>query len=199
MPRSVDGPKRRRSYSRYNALQSTRPQTIAYALTGSPAGQLAWIVEKFKEWTDESKELPEQAVDRDQMLTNVTLYWLTRTAGPSAQIYYENMHSLSWAPPERSPVPTAVANFGQEVAIRRFAEPAHTPSSAGPSSIVAATSPPSRRPPCWFADIREFSETCAEPRCTCTWPRARRSDLDADPCQDSFGGWSWVSRVWRED
>ena len=51
---------------------------------------------------------------------------LTGTAGSSAQIYYENMHSLSWAPPERSPVPTAVANFAQDVAIRRFAEPAHT-------------------------------------------------------------------------
>lgn len=110
----------------YNALQSTRPQTVAYALTDSPAGQLAWIVEKFKEWTDSARELPEEAVDRDEMLTNVTLYWLTGTAGSSAQIYYENMHGLSWAPPERSPVPTAVANFAQDVAIRRFAEPAHT-------------------------------------------------------------------------
>jgi pimeloyl-ACP methyl ester carboxylesterase len=110
----------------YNAIQSTRPQTVAYGLTDSPAGQLAWIVEKFKEWTDEARDLPEEAVDRDEMLTNVALYWLTRSAGPSAQIYYENMHSLSWAPPERSTVPTAVANFAQDVAIRRFAEPAHT-------------------------------------------------------------------------
>jgi epoxide hydrolase len=110
----------------YNALQSTRPQTVAYGLTDSPAGQLAWIIEKFKEWTDGARELPDEAVDRDDMLTNVTLYWLTRTAGPSAQIYYENMHSMSWAPPERSLVPTAVANFAQDVAIRRFAEPAHT-------------------------------------------------------------------------
>jgi epoxide hydrolase len=109
----------------YNALQSTRPQTLAYGLTDSPVGQLAWIVEKFKEWTDEAKELPEDAVDRDQLLADVTLYWLTRTAGPSAQIYYENMHSLSWTPPERSPVPTAVANFAQDVAIRRFGEPAN--------------------------------------------------------------------------
>src|ERR1700742_5091852 len=52
----------------YSAIQSTRPQTLAYALTDSPVGQLAWIVEKFKEWTD-SAELPEEAVDRDQMLT----------------------------------------------------------------------------------------------------------------------------------
>lgn len=110
----------------YNALQSTRPQTLAYALTDSPAGQLAWIVEKFKEWTDEAHELPEEAVDRDDLLTDVSLYWLTGTGGSSAQIYYENMHGLSWAPPERSPVPTAVANFAQDVAIRRFAESGNT-------------------------------------------------------------------------
>ncbi|MBO0702802.1 MAG: epoxide hydrolase [Candidatus Dormibacteraeota bacterium] len=110
----------------YNALQSTRPQTLAYALTDSPAGQLAWIVEKFKEWTDEAHELPEDAVDRDHLLTNVSLYWLTATAGSSAQIYYENMHGLGWTPPERSPVPTAVANFAQDVAIRRFGEAGNT-------------------------------------------------------------------------
>lgn len=110
----------------YNALQSTRPQTLAYALTDSPAGQLAWIVEKFKEWTDEAHELPEEAVDRDDLLTDVSLYWLTGTGGSSAQIYYENMHGLSWAPPERSRVPTAVANFAQDVAIRRFAESGNT-------------------------------------------------------------------------
>ncbi|HEX4213855.1 MAG TPA: epoxide hydrolase [Candidatus Dormibacteraeota bacterium] len=109
----------------YNALQSTRPQTLAYALNDSPVGQLAWIVEKFKEWTDEAGELPEDAVDRDQMLADVTLYWLTGTAGSSAQIYYENMHGMSWAPPQNSGVPTAVANFTQDVAIRHFAEGAH--------------------------------------------------------------------------
>lgn len=110
----------------YNALQSTRPQTLAYSLSDSPAGQLAWIVEKFKEWTDDAHELPEEAVDRDDLLTNVSLYWLTNTGGSSAQIYYENMHGSSWAPPERSPVPTAVANFSQDVAIRRFGEAANT-------------------------------------------------------------------------
>ena len=63
----------------YLQLQSTRPQTLAYALTDSPVGQLAWIVEKFKEWTDPAADLPEDAVDRDQLLTNVRLYWLTGT------------------------------------------------------------------------------------------------------------------------
>ncbi len=62
--------------SGYMKLQSTRPQTLAYALTDSPVGQLAWVVEKFREWTDSAK-VPEDAVDRDQLLTNVMLYWLT--------------------------------------------------------------------------------------------------------------------------
>ena len=70
-------------------IQSTRPQTLAYALTDSPVGQLAWIVEKFKEWTD-SDNAPEDAVDRDLLLTIVSIYWLTATAGSSAQLYYES-------------------------------------------------------------------------------------------------------------
>jgi epoxide hydrolase len=51
-----------------------RPQTLGYALTDSPVGQLAWITEKFKEWTDPAAELPDDAVDRDQLLTTVTMY-----------------------------------------------------------------------------------------------------------------------------
>jgi microsomal epoxide hydrolase len=108
--------------SGYYAIQSTRPQTLAYGLTDSPAGQLAWIVEKFGEWTDNG--LPDQAVDRDQLLTNVTLYWLTATAGSSARIYYEVAHSGDWGPPTASVVPTGIAVFPREIAppIRRFAE-----------------------------------------------------------------------------
>ena len=60
------------------------------------------------------------------MLTNVMLYWLTRTAGSAANIYYENTHTGSWAPPERSTVPTGVAVFSRDVAIRRFAERSNT-------------------------------------------------------------------------
>jgi epoxide hydrolase len=108
--------------SGYGAIQSTRPQTVAYGLTDSPAGQLAWIVEKFGEWTDNG--LPDEAVDRDQLLTNVSLYWLTATAGSSARLYYEAAHSGAWGPPAVSAVPTGVAVFPREIAppIRRFAE-----------------------------------------------------------------------------
>jgi epoxide hydrolase len=106
----------------YGAIQSTRPQTLAYALTDSPAGQLAWIVEKFREWTD--GDLPDDAVDRDQMLTNVTLYWLTGTAGSSARLYLEAARTGAWGPPAQSATPTGVAVFPYEIAppIRRFAE-----------------------------------------------------------------------------
>ena len=106
----------------YFQIQATRPQTLAYGLTDSPVGQLAWIVEKFKEWTDASAELPTDAVDRDRLLTNVMLYWLTGTGGSSAGTYYENVHAASWGKAP-SPTPTGVAVFAEDVAIRRYAEP----------------------------------------------------------------------------
>jgi len=112
----------------YADIQSTRPQTLAYALTDSPVGQLAWIVEKFKEWTD-SRDHPEDAVDRDQMLTNVMLYWLTGTAGSSARIYYERAHADYWGtPPEPSTTPTALADFPHDnfIPLRHIAEQTNT-------------------------------------------------------------------------
>ena len=109
----------------YAQIQSTRPQTLAYGLTDSPVGQLTWIVEKFKEWTHPRAGLPEDSVDRDHMLTNVMLYWLTGTAGSSARIYYEGAHAGGWGAPERSTVPTGVAVFSEDIAIRRYAEREH--------------------------------------------------------------------------
>lgn len=108
----------------YFQIQATRPQTLAYALTDSPVGQLAWIVEKFKEWTNPSAELPESAIDRDRILTDVMLYWLTRTAGSSARLYYENMHASNWGQ-QPGTAPTGVAVFAEDVAIRRYAERAN--------------------------------------------------------------------------
>ena len=115
--------------SGYMRLQSTRPQTLAYALTDSPVGQLAWIVEKFLEWTD-SKSVPEDAVDRDRILTNVMLYWLTGTAGSSAHSYYESAEYLRalFTPAEEGaagiPVPVGVAVFPHDIflPVRRLAE-----------------------------------------------------------------------------
>jgi pimeloyl-ACP methyl ester carboxylesterase len=110
--------------SGYASIQSTRPQTLAYALTDSPVGQLAWIVEKFKEWTDPTAQLPEDAVDRDRLLTDVTIYWLTATAGSSARLYYEGARSWGQAN-EPSAVPTGVAVFPMDITIRSIAERQH--------------------------------------------------------------------------
>jgi epoxide hydrolase len=110
----------------YMQLQGTRPQTIAHALTDSPAGLLAWIVEKFQEWTDPAAALPEDAVDRDRILTNVSVYWYTRTAGSAAHTYYERFNDpAAWAPRDPATVPTAVTVFTTDVSVRRFAEKAH--------------------------------------------------------------------------
>jgi epoxide hydrolase len=109
----------------YSAIQATRPQLISYGLADSPVFQLAWIADGFKEWTD-SAGVPEDAVDRDALLTNVTIYWLTNTAGSSARYYKEGLET--WGEPEPpSPVPTAVAVFPHDifVPIRRFAETNH--------------------------------------------------------------------------
>lgn len=75
----------------YLHIQATRPQTIAYGLTDSPVAQLAWIAEKFKEWSDPAAALPEDAVDIDRLLTTVSLYWFTQSGWSSAHALYEGM------------------------------------------------------------------------------------------------------------
>ncbi|MGH3876893.1 MAG: epoxide hydrolase family protein [Actinophytocola sp.] len=115
--------------SAYMKLQSTRPQTLAYALTDSPVGQLAWVVEKFREWTDSDK-VPEDAIARDLILTIVSIYWLTGTAGSSAQLYFEDAEGLrqisgaGGAAPPPVTVPVGVAVFPHDILlpIRRLAD-----------------------------------------------------------------------------
>ncbi|MEU7527111.1 epoxide hydrolase family protein [Saccharothrix sp. NPDC042600] len=113
--------------SAYMKLQGTRPQTLAHALADSPVGQLAWIVEKYKEWTDAAKELPEDAVAIDRLLATVSVYWFTDTARSVANSYFERFNDPAmWAPKPPSTVPTGVAVFPTgDYAIRRFAEKAH--------------------------------------------------------------------------
>lgn len=101
----------------YMILQSTRPQTLSYALTDSPVGQLAWIAEKFTEWAD-----PLCPIGIDRLLTNVMLYWLTGTAGSSARLYYENAKSKG--KPIQCSAPIGVAVFPRDLVlpVRPFAE-----------------------------------------------------------------------------
>ncbi|MDR6804866.1 pimeloyl-ACP methyl ester carboxylesterase [Dyadobacter sp. BE34] len=105
----------------YLEIQATRPDTIGIALSDSPVGQLAWMVEKYKEWTDHDKDLPEDAIGMDLMLTNVSLYWFNQLGASSAAILSENMsmafdwggtqEASQWAPPK---VPSAMACFGKK-------------------------------------------------------------------------------------
>ncbi|MFC9970460.1 epoxide hydrolase family protein [Spirillospora sp. NPDC127200] len=108
----------------YAIIQSTRPQTLGVGLADSPAGQLAWIAEKFKEWTDPARDLPEDAVPLDRLLTNVSVYWFTGTATSSARLYREE--AATWGKPkERSEVPSGVAVFPTDFGIRSIAERDH--------------------------------------------------------------------------
>jgi epoxide hydrolase len=96
-----------------------------YGLTDSPVGQLAYIVEQFKEWSFPSSALPESAIDGDRRLTNVMLYWLTGTGASSANLYYEGTQHGGW-PKGTSGAPTGVAAFAEDISIRRNAEAHHS-------------------------------------------------------------------------
>jgi len=98
--------------SGYAKIQSTRPQTIGYALADSPAGQAAWIYEKLGEWTDSNYE-PEREISRDEMLDNISLYWLTNTAASSARLYYESFATDFST--QRLDLPVAVSIFPGEL------------------------------------------------------------------------------------
>ena len=109
----------------YIAIQSTRPQTLGYGLTDSPVGQLAWIMDKFREWTHPRDVLPDRIISRERLLTNVMLYWLTGTAASAAYVGYGQ--NAAWgAPKSNSGVPTAAIVFAHDVAIRQFAEAENT-------------------------------------------------------------------------
>ena len=77
----------------YSMVQSTKPQTLAYALNDSPAGLAAWFIEKFRSWSDCGGEV-ERRFGKDKLLTNIMIYWATETIGSSIRLYYENMHAL---------------------------------------------------------------------------------------------------------
>jgi pimeloyl-ACP methyl ester carboxylesterase len=109
----------------YIAIQSTCPQTLGYGLTDSPVGQLAWIMDKFREWTYPREALPDSIISRDRLLTNVMMYWLTGTAASAAYVGYAQ--SAAWgAPKVNSGVPTAAIVYAHDVGIRQFAETDNT-------------------------------------------------------------------------
>ncbi|WP_280243510.1 epoxide hydrolase family protein [Nocardia abscessus] len=146
--------------SAYMNLKGSRPNTIAQLLADSPAGQLGWIVEKYREWTDQSHDLPEQAVDIDRLLTTVSIYWFTDTARSVANLYYERFHDATmFAPKPKGTVPTGVAVFKDgDYAIRRFAERAHTITHWS-EFYSGGHFPALEAPDLLVGDVREFFRT----------------------------------------
>jgi pimeloyl-ACP methyl ester carboxylesterase len=93
----------------YSALQKTTPHTLAFALEDSPCGQAAWIVERFRNWSDCGGAI-ESVFTKDELLANITLYWVTATAGSSARLYYETQQHDSFVAP-RSDVPVGYVDL----------------------------------------------------------------------------------------
>lgn len=117
----------------YQWIQGTRPQTLAFGLTDSPAGLAAWIAEKFRMWTD-NDGTPETAVSRDRMLANISLYWFTGCIGSSFHPYYARMHG-PWPIPGTIDVPMGYCQFPKEIL-------------QSPRSLAART----------YTDIRRWTE-----------------------------------------
>jgi len=108
----------------YQQIQGTKPQTLGYALEDSPAGLAAWIVEKFRTWSDCDGDV-EKRFRKDELLTNITIYWVTRTLHSSVPLYYESMQSGRFGlSGEKVGVPTGCAIFPKEIIRppRRWAE-----------------------------------------------------------------------------
>ncbi len=106
----------------YLEIQKTRPSTIGYLLNDSPIGQLAWIAEKFKFWTASGEKLPEESIDLDQMLTNISLYWFAGSGASAADFLCTNLHAQrDWSRPSLAPMGMAV--FGARPAARALQDP----------------------------------------------------------------------------
>jgi microsomal epoxide hydrolase len=147
----------RRTGAGYQEIQGTKPQTLGYGLEDSPAGLAAWLVEKFRAWSDCGGDV-ERSFTKDQLLTNVTAYWATATATSSCRLYYEARQAGRAASPAGFiDVPTGIANFPAEITRvpRRWVEAAYR--------VVRWTHPPRgghfaamEVPDLFVADVRAF-------------------------------------------
>jgi pimeloyl-ACP methyl ester carboxylesterase len=97
----------------YVMIQSTKPQTLAYGLNDSPAGLAAWIVEKFRAWSDCDGDV-ERSYTKDELLTNIMIYWVSETINSSMRAYYEESHNPSLQPGQRIDVPVGMALFPKD-------------------------------------------------------------------------------------
>ena len=147
--------------SGYSKIQGTKPQTIGYPLDDSPAGLAAWIVEKFRTWSDCDGDV-ERRFTKDQLLDNIMLYWLTATAHSAGRLYYEAEQTSGFVPDQRVEVPVGCRRVPQgdhplapplgRAALR------HPP--AGPRCPAAVTSRRSKRGSCWSRTSGSSSARC---------------------------------------
>ncbi len=99
----------------YNHIQGTKPQTLAYGLNDSPVGLAAWIVEKYRTWSDCGGDV-EKSYTKDELLTIVTIYWVTQTISSSTRMYFENQkHLWTMEKDQKVPTPAGMAMFPQEI------------------------------------------------------------------------------------
>lgn len=100
----------------FTHVQSTKPQTLSFGLNDSPVGLAAWIIEKFHGWSDSSDAGFERVFTRDDLITNVMIYWVTQTAGSAARFYFEKAHRPAAPEPTFVKVPTGFAAFQNDIA-----------------------------------------------------------------------------------
>ena len=137
----------------YIAIQRSRPKTLGYALNDSPLGQLAWIAEKFNAWTNPAKSGVGDAVDLDQFLTNVSVYWFGGGGAASANAMWESFRSMGWTPPTNTP--RGVAVFNADPLVRQLFDPQHqTPHWT--EYAQAGHFPAMEEPALLAADIKAF-------------------------------------------
>ena len=141
-----------RDWFGYNVIQSHRPQALAFALSDSPAGWLAWTIELFADFGNKVGAVNDTAV-----LTNATIHWVAGTVPSSIRHYYENAHDPNaWTPKTNSGVPTAVAVFQEaDVPIRKFAEEANT-IARWTEYEKGGHYPALEVPDVWTEDVRDF-------------------------------------------
>jgi epoxide hydrolase len=164
----ADLDQRSRTGSGYSAVQGTRPQTIGYSLADSPVGLCAWIVEKLWAWADHPGDLG-QVLSADQILDNITLYWLTGTGASSARLYWESIAQVTqWfttAASDIITVPAGCSVFPKEVprpsrrwAQRRFANIVYWNQPARGGHFAAW-----EQPSLFTGEVRAVARSCARP------------------------------------
>ena len=142
----------------YQQIQGTKPQTLAFGLTDSPAGLAAWIIEKFRTWSD-NDGVPDSAISRDRMLANISLYWFTAAIGSSFWPYYGRLHAgLPISPEHPVTVPTGYAAFPKEIIVppRTIAEKTYTNIQRWTEMDKGGHFAAMEQPAALAADIRDF-------------------------------------------